>query len=310
MHKVELLAPASDLNKLKLSIEHGADAVYIGGEVFGMKSSIKKFSKEEMIEGVNFAHQKGKKVYVCVNVVPHNDDFIDLDQYILELGECNVDALIIGDPGVLQSIKRLLPNMEIHLNDQANTTNYLTAKFWYNQGIKRVNLAKELSLEEIANIRSKTPLELDLEAFVQGEMIISYSGRSLLSNFMTGKDFNTKYDFEQKQWKYSLMEEKRPGEYYPVYEDKGGTFLFNSKDLCMINHIEDIIKSGITSLRIEARMKSDNYLETIVKTYRKAIDEFYNNQDDYKVNPKWMEDIQSITHREYTTGFYLGEMEN
>lgn len=310
MHQVELLAPASDLNKLKVSIESGADAVYIGGEIFGMKSSMNNFSKEEMIEGVKFAHERGKKVYVNVNLIPHNDDFKNLDEYLLELDECNVDALVIGDPGVLESIKRVTPNMEVHLNDQANTTNYLTANFWYNQGIKRVNVAKELSLEEVAQIRSKTSLELDLEAFVHGEMIISYSGRSLISNFMTGKEFDNQYDFEEKAWRYSLTEEKRPGEYYPVYEDKGGTFLFNSKDLCMINNIEDIIKSGIKALRIEARMKSDSYLATIVSTYRKAIDEFYKNPDDYKVDPKWIQDIQNLTHREYTTGFYLGEMEN
>lgn len=310
MHKVELLAPASDLNKLKVSIENGADAVYIGGEVFGMKSSIKRFSRAEMIEGVQFAHERNKKVYVSVNLIPHNDDFKSFDEYLIELKECNVDALIIGDPGVLETIKKVVPDMEVHLNDQANTTNHLTASFWYNQGIKRVNLAKELSLEEIAQIRSKTSLDLDLEVFAQGEMIISYSGRSLISNFMTGKEFDEKYNFEEQSWKYSLMEEKRPGEYYPVYEDKGGTFLFNSKDLCMINNIEDIIKSGITSLRIEGRMKSDTYLATIVRTYREAIDEFYKNPDKYEVNPKWIETIKTLTHREYTTGFYLGEMQN
>lgn len=310
MHQVELLAPASDLNKLKVSIENGADAVYIGGETFGMKSSMKSFSKEEMIEGVKFAHENGKKVYVNVNLIPHNEDFRSLDEYLLELEECNVDALIIGDPGVLDTIKRVTPNMEIHLNDQANTTNYLTANFWYNQGIKRVNVSKELSLVEVAQIRAKTPLDMEIEAFVQGEMIISYSGRSLISSFMSGNKFDSQYDFEDLSWKYSLTEEKRPGEYYPVYEDKGGTFLFNSKDLCMINNIEDIVKSGITSLRIEGRMKCDSYLATIVRTYRKAIDEFYKNPDDYKVDPKWMEEIQNLTHREYTTGFYLGEMEN
>lgn len=310
MHQVELLAPAGDLEKLKIAIENGADAVYIGGETFGMKSSMKKFSKEDIIDGVKFAHEREKKIYVNINLVPHNDDFMNLDEYLLELESCKVDALIIGDPGVLDSVKRVVPNMEIHLNDQANTTNYVSANFWYNQGIKRATLAKELSLEEISQIRAKTPLDMDIEAFVHGEMCISYSGRSLISNFMTGKEFDQKYDHENQSWKYSLTEEKRPGEYYPVYEDKGGTFLFNSKDLCMINHIEEIIKSGITTLKLEGRMKTESYLSTIVRTYRMAIDEFYKNPNDFKVNPIWMEEIKKTTHREYTTGFYLSEMEN
>ncbi|MEF9991122.1 MAG: peptidase U32 family protein [Romboutsia sp.] len=308
MHKIELLAPAGDLEKLKEVIASGADAVYIGGEIFGTKSSINYFSKENMIEGVKFAHERGKKVYVYVNVIPHNEDFMNLDEYLLELKECDVDAVVIGDPGVLGEVQRVLPDIEIYLSDQANTTNYVTAKFWYNQGIKRVALSKELSLDEIAQIRAKTPLDLELEAFVHGEMCISYSGRCLISNFLKGKEAKDADNLDM--FKYSLVEEKRPGEYYPVYEDKGGTFLFNSKDLCMVEHIEDVIKSGLTTLKIEGRMKSKGHISTIVKIYREAIDKFYEDPQNYEVNHMWLEEIKKNTHREYTTGFYLDEMKN
>lgn len=305
MHQIELLAPAGDLNKLKTAIECGADAVYIGGEIFGLKSSAKEFTKEDMLEGIKFAHERNRKVYVNVNLIPHNDDFRELENYLLELQECNVDAVIIGDPGVLDVVKRVVPDMEIHLNEQANITNYVTANFWYNHGVKRVIVTKELSIEEIAQMRAKTPLDMDIEALVHGEICISYSGRRLISNFMTGKEIEQDSVTENNKIKYHLVEEKRPDEYYPVYEDKGGTFLFNSSDLCMIEHIDKLIKSGLTTLKIEGKLKDEKYLSTVVKAYREAIDEFYKNPTDYKINPNWIEELKKNTNREYTTGFYL-----
>lgn len=308
MHKIELLAPVSNLKELKIALNYGADAVYTGGEIFGSETTSKNFTKEEIIEGSEFAHKLGKKLYVTVNVIPHNDDFINLEKYLLELQEAKVDAIIIADPGVLNIVKNVVPNMEVHLSSQANIANYVTADFWYNQGVKRITVARELSFREISQIRAKTPFNMDIEAFVHGSICISYSGRRLISNYLNGRgDANTDNDYSGKL-EYNLIEEKRQGEYYPVYEDKRGTFFYNSKDLCMIEYIPDLIKTGITSLKLEGRNKSIYNLISIVRSYRMAIDEFYKNPDKWEFNKEWLEEIRKGTSRDLTTGFYLDEV--
>lgn len=307
MKKIELLAPAGDLEKLKMAIVYGADAVYIGGQVFGLRASARNFSAEEMAVGIEFAHRRGKKVYVTLNIIPHNEDLQALPGYIQTLSELNIDAVILSDPGTLMYVKELAPHMEVHLSTQANNTNYLSARFWYNQGIKRVILARELSLQEIIEIRKNTPIDLELEAFVHGAMCISYSGRCLLSNYMVNRDANRGECAHPCRWKYYLVEEKRPGEYMPVFEDEKGTYFFNSKDLCMIQYIPELIEAGLSSLKIEGRMKSSYYVANIVRVYRKAIDMYYEKGKDYFYDPNWMTEIQKASHREFTTGFYLNK---
>lgn len=304
MEKVELLAPAGDLERLKIAFEYGADAVYLGGESFGMRTAAKNFSIEDIKEGAEFAHERGKRIFVTVNIIPHNDDFEGFEDYLRDLSDAGVDALIASDPGVIDVIKETLPNMEIHLSTQANTTNYRSANFWYNQGVKRVVVARELSFEEIKEIRDNIPEDLDIEAFMHGAMCISYSGRCLISNYMTGRDANRGSCAQSCRWKYSLMEEKRPGEYFPVYEDDRGTFFFNSKDLCMIEYIPQLIESGITSLKIEGRMKTAYYVATVVRAYRMAIDAYYKDPKNWKFNPVWLEELKKGSHRHFTTGFY------
>lgn len=304
MKRVELLAPAGDLEKLKMAIVYGADAVYLGGEFFGLRAGAKNFTYDEIEEGVRFAHERDKKVYVTVNVIPHNEDFEGLEDYLKSLEKLNIDAVIVSDPGVLSIVKETIPNMEVHISTQANNTNYMSAKFWYKQGVKRVVMARELSFKEIKEIRDKIPSDMEIEAFVHGAMCISYSGRCLISNYMTGRDANRGECAHPCRWEYSLVEEKRPGEYFPVYEDERGTFFFNSKDLCMIEYIPDIINCGIESLKIEGRMKTSYYVATIVRAYRMAIDEYYKNPDNWKFNPIWLKEIKKASHRDFTTGFY------
>lgn len=310
LNKVELLAPAGDLERLKIAITYGADAVYIGGEIFGMRTAAKNFSKEDMIEGVNFAHERGKRVFVTVNIIPHNEDFKELPEYLKELEDIGVDAVILADPGVLSVVKEVTPNMEVHISTQANNTNYMSANFWYNQGIKRVVMAREMSFDEIKEIREKTPEGMDIEAFVHGAMCISYSGRCLISNYMTGRDANRGSCAQSCRWQYHLVEEKRPGEYYPIYEDERGTFFFNSKDLCMIEYIPQIIQSGIYSLKIEGRMKTAYYVASVVRAYRMAIDEYYKNPETWKFNPMWLQELEKGSHRHFTTGFYINKPES
>lgn len=305
MNKIELLAPAGDLERLKIAITYGADAVYIGGEFFGMRAAAKNFTKEDMAEGVAFAHERGKRVFVTVNVIPHNEDFEGIEEYLLGLEEVGIDAVIVSDPGVLSIVKEVIPNMEIHLSTQANNTNYLSAKFWYKQGVKRVVMARELSFKEIKEIRDKIPADMDIEAFVHGAMCISYSGRCLISNYMTGRDANRGACAQSCRWKYNLVEETRPGEYYPVYEDEKGTFFFNSKDLCMIEYIPQLVESGISSFKIEGRMKTAYYVATVIRAYRAAIDAYYEDPQNWKFNPIWMEELKKGSHRHYTTGFYV-----
>lgn len=304
MKKIELLAPAGSLEKLKFAIQYGADAVYIGGEIFGLRKSARNFTYEQMVEGIEFAHERSKKVYLTLNIIPHNEDLEELEAYLETVKSLNIDAVILSDPGTFMYVKKNLPDMEVHLSTQANNTNYMSANFWYEQGIKRVILARELSFEEIDTIKNNTPEDLELEAFIHGAMCISYSGRCLLSNYMNGRDSNRGACAHPCRWEYYLMEKTREGEYYKVVEDDKGTFIFNSKDLCMIEHIPELINSGLDSLKIEGRMKSAYYVANIVRVYRKAIDDYYNDPENYKFDPQLLEEIKKASHREFTKGFY------
>ena len=304
MKRVELLAPAGDLEKLKYAILYGADAVYIGGQVFGLRAAAKNFSLEDMRAGIIFAHERGKKVFLTLNIIPHNEDIHYLEAYIDEIKDIGLDAVILSDPGTFLFVKQHAPNLEVHLSTQANNTNYMSANFWHQQGVKRVILARELSFEEISEIRKQTPPSLELESFVHGAMCISYSGRCLLSNYMAGRDANRGACAQPCRWEYHLVEKTRPGEYFPVEENENGTFFFNSKDLCMIHAIPELIQSGLDSLKIEGRMKTIYYVASIVRAYRKAIDEYYKDPEHYVYNPEWYKELQKVSHREFTTGFY------
>ncbi len=308
MRNTELLIPAGSLDVLKTAVVYGADAVYIGGEAFGLRAKAHNFSLEDMKEGVEFAHSRGVKVYVTANILAHNDDLEGVEQYFEELKSVKPDALIISDPGVFAIAKRVLPEMELHVSTQANNTNYGTYLFWYQQGAKRVVSARELSLKEIREIRARIPGDMEIESFMHGAMCISYSGRCLLSNFFTGRDANQGACTHPCRWKYSIVEETRPGEYMPVYENERGTYIFNSKDLCMIEHIPELIDAGIDSFKIEGRMKTALYVATVARTYRKAIDDFKKDPELYRQNMEWYkEEIGKCTYREFTTGFYFGK---
>ena len=309
MKKPELLAPAGNLDKLKTAIDFGADAVYLGGSKLNLRAFADNFSNEEMAEGIKYAHDRGRKVYVVINVYPHNDDFDGLEDYLIELNSMGVDAILVSDPGIISVAKEVVPNLEIHLSTQANNVNYRSAKFWHDLGVKRIVLARELSLEEIKTIREKLPESCDLEAFVHGSMCMSYSGRCLLSNYMTGRDSNRGACAQPCRYKYHLVEEKRPGEYYEIVEDDRGTYIMNSKDLCMIEHIDDVINAGVYSLKIEGRMKSLYYVAAVVKAYRQAIDECMKDPKNYKFKEEWMESLNKVSHRQYHTGFYYGDKE-
>ena len=304
----ELLVPASSLEVLQVAVIFGADAVYIGGEAFGLRAKAKNFSKEDMSEGVRFAHEHGVKVYVTANILAHNQDLEGVRKYFEELREIGPDALIISDPGVYQIAKEVCPEIERHISTQANNTNYGTYQFWYQMGAKRVVTARELSLEEIREIRSRIPEDMEIETFIHGAMCISYSGRCLLSNYLTGRDSNQGACTHPCRWKYSVMEESRPGEYFPVYENERGTFIFNSKDLCMIEHIPDLINAGIDSFKIEGRMKTALYVATVARTYRKAIDDYLKDPALYEENMSWyQEQISNCTYRQFTTVFFYGK---
>ncbi|GAU76955.1 U32 family peptidase [Fusibacter sp. 3D3] len=304
MSRVELLAPAGDLDKLKFAIIYGADAVYIGGQTFGLRAAAKNFSIEQMKEGVEFAHSYGRRVFLTLNIIPHNEDINDLELYIDEIKDLGLDAVILSDPGTFMFVKQYAPELEVHLSTQANNTNYMSANFWHDQGIKRVILARELSFAEIAEIRAKTPPTLELESFIHGAMCISYSGRCLLSNYLNNRDANRGACSQPCRWEYQLVEVNRPGEYIPIEETDKGTFFFNSKDLCMIEHIPELINSGLNSLKIEGRMKTVYYVANIVRAYREAIDAYYRDPEGYKYNPEWFDEIKKASHREFTKGFY------
>ena len=308
MRKTELLIPAGSLDVLKTAVVYGADAVYIGGEAFGLRAKAKNFTTKEIREGIAFAHEKGVKVYITANILAHNDDLTGVEEYFEELKETRPDALIISDPGVFEIAKRILPDMEIHISTQANNTNYGTYLFWHRMGAKRVVSARELSLAEIKEIRSRIPEDMEIESFIHGAMCISYSGRCLLSNFMTGRDANQGACTHPCRWKYSIVEEKRPGEYMQVYENERGTYIFNSKDLCMIQHIPEMMDAGIDSFKIEGRMKTALYVATVARTYRKAIDDYNKDPELYQANMEWYRsEIGKCTYREFTTGFYFGK---
>ena len=305
---IELLIPASSLEVLKTAVIFGADAVYIGGEAFGLRAKAKNFSMEEMKAGIEFAHAHGVKVYVTANILAHNDDLEGVREYFEELREIKPDALIIADPGVFEIAKEVCPEIERHISTQANNTNYATYNFWYRQGASRVVSARELSLKEIKEIRERIPEDLEIETFVHGAMCISYSGRCLLSNYFTGRDANQGACTHPCRWKYAVVEEKRPGEYLPVYENERGTYIFNSKDLCMIEHIPELIDAGIDSFKIEGRMKTALYVATVARTYRKAIDDYQKDPELYKKNMPWyLDQISNCTYRQFTTGFFFGK---
>lgn len=308
MRKPELLIPASSLEVLKTAVIFGADAVYIGGEAFGLRAKAKNFSMEDMKDGIAFAHQYGVKVYVTANILAHNLDLDGVEAYFKELKEIGPDALIIADPGVFMIAKRVCPEIELHISTQANNTNYETYLFWHELGAKRVVTARELSLDEIREIRAHIPEELEIETFVHGAMCISYSGRCLLSNYFTGRDANRGACTHPCRWKYSIVEETRPGEYMPVYENERGTYIFNSKDLCMIEHIPELMESGIDSFKIEGRMKTALYVATVARTYRKAMDDYARDPKLYEQNMPWYkEQISNCTYRQFTTGFFFGK---
>ena len=308
MRRPELLIPASSLEVLKIAVIYGADAVYIGGEAFGLRAKAKNFSVEEIREGIAFAHAHDVKVYITANILAHNGDLDGVREYFAELREIKPDALIISDPGVYMIAKEVCPEIERHISTQANNTNYGTYRFWYEQGAKRVVSARELSLAEIKEIRANIPDDLEIETFIHGAMCISYSGRCLLSNYFTGRDANQGACTHPCRWKYAVVEEKRPGEYLPVYENERGTYIFNSKDLCMIEHIPELMESGIDSFKIEGRMKTALYVATVARTYRRAIDDYKQSPELYREHMAWyQEQISNCTYRQFTTGFFFGK---
>ncbi|MBQ1172381.1 MAG: U32 family peptidase [Lachnospiraceae bacterium] len=308
MRKPELLIPASSLEVLKTAVIFGADAVYIGGEAFGLRAKAKNFTPDEMREGIKFAHEHGVKVHVTANILAHNYDLEGAANYFRELAEIKPDAIIVADPGMVMLAKANCPDIEIHISTQANNTNYMTFRFWYDQGIRRVVCARELSLVEIRQIRENIPDDMEIECFIHGAMCISYSGRCLLSNYFTGRDANHGACTHPCRWKYAVVEESRPGEYLPVYENERGTYIFNSKDLCMIEHIPEMIDAGIDSFKIEGRMKTALYVATVARTYRKAIDAAVQGKETFEEILPWAkEEISKCTYRQFTTGFYFGK---
>lgn len=304
MNKPELLAPAGDLQKLKTAVQYGADAVYAGGEEFSMRTACDNFTSEQLKYGIDFAKGHGKKIYIAVNVIMRNEDLEPLYHFVKQLYEYGADAVILSDLGAFSVVKEAAPSLDIHISTQANIVNSQAANMWYSLGAKRVVLARELRREEVCKIRRDTPQKLELELFVHGAMCISYSGRCLLSNYMTGRDSNKGDCAQSCRWNYRLTEEKRPGEYYPITENERGSFIFNSKDMCMIEYIPEIIQSGVTSLKIEGRVKSEYYAATVVKAYREAIDAYLENPDNYVLNPGVIEELCKVSHRRYSGGFW------
>ena len=306
MKKPELLAPAGSLEKLKKAFVYGADAVYIGGEEFSLRAAADNFTVEEIREGAAFAHARGGRVYLTANVIPHNRDIDDYADYLRLVKDTGIDAVILSDLGMFAVTREIAPELEIHISTQANNVNYKSARMWRELGARRVILAREMSLAEIGEIRERVQPELELEAFVHGAMCISYSGRCLLSNYMAGRDGNSGSCAHPCRWKYYLMEEQRPGEYMPVYENERGTFIYNSKDLCMIEHVYELVRAGLTSFKIEGRVKSEYYVATVVKAYRQAIDACCADPEHYVFDPEWLSELRKVSHRDYTTGFYFG----
>lgn len=305
--KTELLLPAKDLEVLKTAVRYGADAVYIGGEAYGLRAKARNFSPEEMAEGIRYAHERGVKVYVTANILAHNSDLAGAEQYFGRLAQMKPDAILVADPGMFMLARKACPEIPLHISTQANNTNYGTFNFWFEMGAERVVCARELSLTEIAQIRSRIPEDREIEAFVHGAMCISYSGRCLLSNYFTGRDANHGACTHPCRWKYAVMEESRPGVYLPVEENERGTFVFNSRDLCMIDHIPDLLRAGVDSLKIEGRMKTALYVASVARAYRQALDDYNESEELYRSRiPAYLEAIRKCTYRKFTTGFYYG----
>lgn len=299
--KPEILAPAGNLEKLKMAIIYGADAVYIGGKQFGLRAYGGNFTSEEMKEAVQFVHERGKKIYVTTNIFAHNNDLTGFLPYIEELVQVGIDAVIVSDLGLFTLIRENFPDFEVHISTQANTTNWASVKAWQMMGASRVVLARELSFAEITDIREHNDVELEM--FVHGAMCISYSGRCLMSNYMTGRDSNRGACTQACRWKYNLVEEKRPGEYFPITEDERGTYFFNSKDLCLLPYLPEVLSTGVNSLKIEGRMKSVHYVASVVNAYRRAVDAYFEDPANFKLQPEWMEELNKVSHRSYTSGF-------
>ena len=307
MEKPELLAPGGSLEKLITAVDYGADAVYIGGEAFSLRVAAENFSYDEMIEGIRYAHDRGKKVYLTANIIPHNKDIDEFEDFIKEIRPMGFDGVLVADLGTFDILRTIAPEMPIHISTQANNVNYRSATVWHSMGAKRVVLAREMSLDEIKEIREKIPDDLEIEAFIHGAMCISYSGRCLLSNYMTARDANQGACSHPCRWNYALVEQTRPGEYMPIVETERGSFIMNSKDLCMIQHIPELVKSGITSFKLEGRVKTSYYLATVVKAYREEIDRYFENPDEYVFDEKQLAELCKVSHRPYTTGFYFGK---
>ncbi|MGN1093255.1 MAG: U32 family peptidase [Monoglobaceae bacterium] len=307
MVKPELLAPAGNLEKLKTALTYGADAVYIGGEEFSLRVAADNFTNDEIRQGVEFAKSRDKKVYLTANIIPHNNDIDEYEKFLREVKDIGIDAVILSDLGMFDITREIAPELDIHVSTQANNVNYRSARKWYEMGAKRVILAREMSLGEISEIRERTDSNLELEAFVHGAMCISYSGRCLLSNYMSGRDSNQGACAHPCRWKYYLMEEQRPGEYMPVYENERGTFIYNSKDLCMIEHIDKLVECGLSSFKIEGRVKSEFYVATVVAAYRQAIDSYIADPQNWRFKQEWYDELKKVSHRDYTTGFYFGK---
>ena len=305
MKKPELLAPAGNMEKLKVAIRYGADAVYLGGKAFGLRNLAGNFTTAELREAVDYAHRHGVKVYLTLNAFPGNDGIAELERYLREIADIKLDAYIAADPGVIDLIRELSPEREIHLSTQANTTNWRSARFWQSQGVKRVNLAREMPLSEIRETAQRC--ELELEAFVHGAMCISYSGRCLISSAMTGRDANKGECTQPCRWNYAIVEESRPGEYFPIQEDDEGSYIFNSKDLCLIEQLPELVQSGVNSLKIEGRMKGIYYTASVTRIYRAALDSYWEDPEGYLLKPEWLEELSKVSHRGYTTGFLLGK---
>ena len=302
--KPELLAPAGDMERLKMAVLYGADAVYLAGTSFGMRSFAGNFSPEELPKAVQYAHDHGVKVHVTVNTMPRNNELTGLPEHLERLNDCGVDALIIADLGVFRAAEKYAPRCERHMSTQVSIANYSCANAWFELGAKRVVLARELSLEEIRIIRQNTPKELELETFAHGAMCVSYSGRCLLSNYMTGRDSNRGACAQPCRYQYALMEEKRPGEYFPVFEDEKGTYIMNSRDMCMIDHIDDLMDAGVDCLKIEGRAKSAYYAAIVTGAYRHVIDDVAAGRE---VDPVWRDEVEHVSHRRYATGFFYGQ---
>lgn len=306
MKKLEVLAPAGDKERFDAALNYGADAIYLGRKQFGMRSSPMNFDFEQLVSAVDLAHAKGVKVYLTCNTLPRNNEIPMFEQFVREAVEAKIDALIVADIGLLMLIKKYSPDMEIHISTQTGIVNYVTARELHNMGAKRVVLARELNLDEIAEIRAKTSPDLDIETFVHGAMCVSFSGRCLLSQYLVNRDANRGECAQPCRWGYHLMEEKRPGEYFPIYEDEKGTYILNSKDMCMIEHIDKLAKAGVTSLKIEGRAKSAYYVTVVTNAYRMAVDEYYKNPDDFKLPDYIRDEVFKVSHRKYCSGFFFG----